>query len=409
MVRHGLRTASTITENAVQTFHNLISLNKTVTNITKICRNFSPFRDWLVWLVAITTGSVSAVAMGGALDNQSSLGLPPMTVPGENVLTAKKISLGKMLFFDQRLSSDGTVACATCHRPDRAFSDGRAISEGAHKRAGARNAPGLLNVAFSTSLFWDGRRNSLELQALDPLLNPREHALTSFEPVLAVVRSDAAYVSAFRDAFSVAMPEIGIEHVAKALSSYERSLIAANSSFDRYYFSSEASALSPDARRGLALFQGRANCSSCHTIGQDSATFSDGLFHRVNLGESSIAKNLDRLTTALVEHRRQGHSLDQTIIGDQELAALGRFAVTLNAVDIESFKTPSLRNVALTAPYMHDGSVPTLLDAIEAELYRRSGASNRPLILTPREKLDLLAFLHSLTSPEAQRHIDDAR
>jgi len=171
--------------------------------------------------------------------------------------------------------------------------------------------------------------------------------------------------------------------------------------FDRYQYGQDSKALSAGAQRGLALFRGRAKCSDCHVIGKDYALFTDNDFHSVNIGLQRIAPRLAELTTRLVKARQVGASLDQTVLSEEDLAELGRFAVTLKPADIGKFRTPSLRNVALTAPYMHDGSVATLEAAVEMELYNRGTDMGRPLILTPQERSDLVALLQSLSSPSA--------
>ena len=256
---------------------------------------------------------------------------------------------------------------------------------------------------FNTSQFWDGRRPSLETQALDPLVNPREQGFSSYEALLVFLKSDPTYVDLFRTAFSLESADIRIEHIAQALASFEQTLVAGDSAFDRYRFGGDTKALSASAQRGLALFEGRARCDSCHTIGKNYALFTDNDFHSVNIGLQRIAPRLAEVTTRLVKARQAGVSLDQTVLSEDDLAELGRFAVTLKPADIGKFRTPTLRNIALTSPYMHDGSIATLPDAIETELYNRGTEFGRPLILTPQEKSDLLEFLNALTSPSATK------
>jgi cytochrome c peroxidase len=191
--------------------------------------------------------------------------------------------------------------------------------------------------------------------------------------------------------------------VAKALASYERTLIAGGSPFDKFFYGHDHTAIDTAAERGLALFRGAAQCSTCHTIGQEAALFSDNRFHSVNVGLPRSASKLPALTTRVVAERNAGARMDETILSDPDIAELGRFVVTLDPADIGKFRTPSLRNVALTAPYMHDGSVATLHEAVDRELYDHVGEAGRPLILTPHEKSDLVDFLKSLTSPVAAR------
>lgn len=329
------------------------------------------------------------------------LGLPDLPATPSHRPNAAAIALGRKLFFDQRLSADGTISCASCHDPAKGFVDGKRLAEGIGGRAGTRNAPSLLNAAFNTSQFWDGRRATLEEQALDPLVNPREQGLPGYPALLALLRNDAAYAKAFEAAFSIKPPDIDVVHVGMAIASFERTLLAGDSRFDRFFYGHVQDALSPSEQRGLALFRGPAHCGDCHLIGSRSALLSDNAFHSLNIGIQRIGPRMADLTTRLVRARESAATLDDTILSQEDLAELGRFAVTLAPADIGKFRTPSLRNVALTAPYMHDGSVPTLAAAVDAELYRRGSQAGRPLILTPQERLDLVAFLDALTGSDA--------
>jgi len=341
----------------------------------------------------IFLGSLAGLA---AVRAQSTLGLPPVPIPRDNPQTPEKVALGHALFDDKRLSADGKVSCSTCHQPDRGFTDGRSVAQGVQQRAGSRNTPTLINSAYLTSLFWDGRRKSLEEQAADPLVNPVEHALGNHEELLATVRADAAYVAGFRAAFGVSPESISTEHVLKALAAFERTLVAGDSPLDRYRYGGDSSVLSAAQLRGLGLFEGRASCTTCHIIGKEYALLTDYEFHTIGIGQARIQPGLANRAVRLVRLSRTER--DQSIMSDPEVAALGRFVVTLKPGDIGRFRTPSLRNVALTAPYMHDGSVPTLAEAVEREVYYRGLESGRPLVLTPQDKADLVAFLEGLTS-----------
>jgi cytochrome c peroxidase len=325
-----------------------------------------------------------------------TLGLPAVA-PSTNPASASAISLGKALFFDSRFSGDGTISCASCHDPQKAFSDGLTVARGLHGLSGTRKTPSLWNVAFASSEFWDGRRTSLEQQATDPLLNPREHGLLDGDAALGIVRADMDYAAAFARTFSVTPDHITLDLVAKALASFERTLIAGDAPFDRYLYGADRRALSAAAVKGLELFRGRAGCASCHMIGDKSALFTDNMYHRVGVDVTPTASALATAATRVIAATPA--ELDHLISDDAEIAALGRFVVTKNPKDIGSFKTPSLRNVVLLAPYMHDGSVKTLPEAVDVEIYYRSLESGRPLILTPLEKKELIAFLESLTSP----------
>jgi len=340
--------------------------------------------------------SLSANAAGPNGQAVETLGLP-----GDSDLRmpdpVEAVAVGKKLFFDARLSSDGSVSCASCHRPELAFTDGRKHSVGVGGRTGTRNAPSLTTAAFSSFQSWDGRNPSLELQVLDPFVNPREHGLASHESLLTQVGADSQYGPDLRRAFRLAAEqEIGLHHVQRALVAYVRTLAVGGSAFDRFMYGGDKDALTPSALRGLRLFSGRAQCTSCHTIGPTYATFQDNAFHNLGIAASAPGKDLAAVAKRVATTNRS--QLVQIIHGDAEVAALGRFLVTLDPQDIGRFKTPSLRNVALTAPYMHDGSVPDLQAAIEREAYYRGLSTGKPLILTPSEREDLVAFLRSLTS-----------
>lgn len=339
----------------------------------------------------------AGLAMSQGAPANPLLGLPSIPVNAVNPQSPEKIALGRMLFEDKQLSADSTVSCATCHKPDAAFADGRALARGFNGQTGTRNTPSLLNVAFFSSLFWDGRRPSLEAQALDPFVNPREHGLPDRDALIGKIRDRADYRAAFQAAFGIVPDQIAPKHVAAAIAVFERTLFAGDSAFDRYEYGGEQTALTPAARRGLELFRGRAQCVHCHTIGKDSALFTDDHFHSLGVGFKKIAPQLGSI--ALEVARLGVGRLDHAVLSRPEVSELGRFVVTLQPPDIGRFKTPSLRNVALTAPYMHDGSIATLAEAVDREVYYRGIEANRPLILTPAERRDLVAFLESLTSP----------
>lgn len=326
------------------------------------------------------------------------LGLPPIPISKLNQQTPQKVELGKKLFKDVRLSADGKVNCAGCHKPDRAFTDGLVVAKGIKNQLGTRNTPTLLNVAYLTSQFWDGRRESLEEQARDPFVNTLEHGFLKHTDVVEKVRSDQEYVQAFKKIFGIESSKITIEHIANVLANFQRTLVAGDSPFDRYYFSKNAEALSPQAIRGFDIFRGRAKCQTCHIIGQSSAVFTDNDFHSLRIGLEKVMPRLAEMTRHV--HDSAPEKLYQQITYDRELAALGRFVVSRKAVDIAKFRTPTLRNVALTAPYMHDGSVATLEEVVELEVYYRGIEAGRPLLLTPEEKADLVAFLRALTSAD---------
>lgn len=327
--------------------------------------------------------------------NPIPLGLPPPSNAPDNPATLAKIELGELLFNDERLSADGKVSCASCHQTNHAFTDGLTRAEGIRNQQGVRNTPSLLNVAYFTTLFLDGRRESLEAQALDPLFNAVEHGLSGPEQVLAVIRSDRNLVTRIRQVFAVPAEDIQMEHIAKAIAAFERSLLAGDSAFDRFRYGRDTQAMSPAARKGMELFEGRAGCSTCHAISEDSALFTDNRFHSLGVGFKSIESKLAEIAQLYIRSQKPSE-----ILTPKELSELGRFIVTRKPADIGRFKTPSLRNIALTAPYMHDGTVATLEEAVDLEIYYRSARVQSPLILTPIEKANLVAFLKALTSSQ---------
>jgi cytochrome c peroxidase len=336
------------------------------------------------------------------------LGLPPVPIPEDNPQTPEKIDLGKKLFEDKRFSADGTINCAHCHDPAKAFADGLPIAEGIKKLKGTRNSPTVINAAYYTSQFWDGRRPSLEEQAKDPFVNPVEHGLGEkqgfHEFILNVIRKDKGYVKEFERVFGVKPEQITIEHVVKAIASFERTVISGNSPFDRYVYGGDKTALSESAIRGLELYKGKARCQECHAISEKYAIFTDNKFHNLGVGFKKIQPRLRELVRQSRMAKQQGKELDNSILTDADISELGRFVVTSKTSDIGAFKTPTLRNIAVTAPYMHDGSMKTLEEVME--LYNKGGEKNpflgsvRVLDLTDQEIKDIIEFLKALTSPE---------
>lgn len=293
-----------------------------------------------------------------------------LPVPSHNQLTAAKAEFGRKLFFERQLSRDGSLACASCHLPEKAFTDGRTVSTGIDGSLGRRNTPSLLNRAYSRSLFWDGRAASLEEQALQPMINPAELGNTH-EEIVRRLRKETSYRRLFQAAYGD--EEINVKRVAEAIASFERTLLSGNSAFDRYELLKDEAALSESAKRGLELFRGKANCSVCH----ESPLFTDERFHNTGVSWGKLP------------------------------ADIGRYEITGRHDDKGKFKTPSLRDVEQTAPYMHDGSLKTLEQVIE--FYNRGAGPNpyldgliKPLQLTAQEKIDLLSFLKTLTGEYRQ-------
>lgn len=349
-------------------------------------------------LCVLLARSTNAIPAETIPQSAPLLGLPPLQT--HDVADADKARLGARLFADTRLSSDGRVSCASCHVANHSFADTVPRSKGRAGLEGMRNAPSLLNVAYMRPLFWDGRAPDLASQARAPFTNPVEHGLADEGELVRIVRADGRYAADFARLFDAPPAALRVEMIAATLVAFEQTLLAGNSAFDRFVYGGEVSALSAAGKRGLELFKGRARCSECHLIGADSSLLTDQQFHVAARGIApDVTRNLAALTTRVVATKRAGGpELEKLIATDRQVAALGRFVATLTPSDIGKFKTPSLRNVALTAPYMHDGGVATLSEAVDLELYGR-GAVTRPIILTRAERHDVLEFLRALSSP----------
>jgi len=332
------------------------------------------------------------------------LGLPPAPIPRDNPQSPAKIALGRLLFNDRRFSADGSISCSSCHRPELAFTDSLPVAQGIRGIKGTRNSPTVVNAAYYTSLFLDGRRDSLETQALDPLVNPIEHGLNDHRFVVDVVRKDPDYPARFQTVFGVDTDQITIDHVVKAIASYERTLISGNSPFDRYFFGGDRTALSASAARGLNLFRRKGNCANCHEISWNNALFTDNRFYNIGVGYDRLEPSIDAYLESLRRSTKAGTKPAGSLLTDAQRSELGRFNVTGVVADIGKFRTPTLRNIEKTGPYMHDGSQKTLEEVVE--YYDKGGEKNPyldpaifPLKLTDQEKTDLVAFLQSLTSP----------
>lgn len=326
-----------------------------------------------VLLISGCKSTVSEKSIGAALHIEPPLGLPPVPIPPDNPPTAETIALGRRLFYDQRLSKDNTLACASCHKPEFDFTDGLKFSKGVGGTIGIRNAPTLLNVAYQPFQFWDGRALNLEQQAASPMADPIEMN-QSHKVSVSKIASDPVYRTMFRGAFGT--EDVTLGRIEKALASFERTLLSGNSAFDRFEYGGDRNALTPQQVRGLAIFLNpqKGNCAVCHTINPKYALFMDGKFH--NIGEG-------------VE--------DEGTFKD-----IGRYHQTGIVTDKGAFKTPTLRNVAETAPYMHDGSLQTLRQVVD--FYAGGGNSNpyldkeiKTIHLSGQDRADLVEFLKSLT------------
>jgi cytochrome c peroxidase len=315
----------------------------------------------------------SRLPIGKPIVLKAPLGLPPVPVPADNPLTEETIALGRRLYYDPALSVDGTISCASCHAPQFSFSDNRPLSEGVGGKLGTRHAPTVINSAYSNLQFWDGRADSLEEQAKGPMQNPVEMA-HSLDGVVKRVQADPKYVELFRAAWGT--DQIDIDLIAKSIASFERTVIAGDSPFDRFYYGHDSKAMAPGAQRGLIIFISpkKGNCAVCHSIGQDFSLLCDNKFHNLGIGADT-----------------RGNLNDE-----------GRYKVTKNEVDMGAFKTPTLRNLSNRGPYMHDGSFPSVKDALGH--YIGGGNWNAHLdkeihsldILTFDERDDLLEFLDAL-------------
>jgi cytochrome c peroxidase len=351
--------------------------------------------------IVIVCAAFCAVHVSQATERASGPVTGGLAAPvGGDTRSTALIQLGRMLFEDERLSADGTVSCAKCHIPKQAFADGRQRAVGVRGQAGTRNTPSLLNIADEKELFWDGRVTGLEEQVRSPLFNPREHALANDGQIELILGSIPEYGTRFRQVFGPG-DAISITHVTTAIAAYERTLLTTASPFDRYWYGHHREAISASAQRGLELFRTRAGCAGCHVIGATSASFSDHQFHASSIGlDPSVSGDLPELTAKVVAlHTRDGIvQLNDLIASDRRIAELGRFVATFDPADIGKFRTPSLRNVTLTAPYMHDGSVESLGAAVDLELYSRGAGGAKPIVLTADERTDLIEFLGSLSS-----------
>lgn len=345
------------------------------------------------------------------LASAEPLGLPPLPVPADNPQTPAKIALGKRLYEDARFSSTGKISCSTCHLETTAFSDSPLkVSVGINGLKGTRNAPTVLNAAYHETQFWDGRSPDLEDQARHPFVNPVEMGLASHQPILDIIAADADYGRRFLEVFGVPGAEVEIEHVLKAIASFERTVISGDTPFDRYYYGRDDEALTDAQKRGFDLFLGQARCVSCHAIEQTSALFTDHRFHNIGIGVNELGDRIVPLAKAFVVAKAQGKDVDVAVLTNPETSHLGRFVVTDALSDLGAFKTPTLRNIAVTNPYMHDGSIPTLREVVIH--YNNGGAIDpeqtitpflsggiRPLGLDFAQIEDLVAFLEALTSP----------
>jgi cytochrome c peroxidase len=323
-------------------------------------------------------------------------------IPADNPQTPEKISLGQRLFFERRLSVDGTVSCSTCHDPQFAFADRKPLSVGIKGRVGQRNAPTILNALYNKTQFWDGRVNTLEEQAANPIVNAFEMGDPNLDAAVAQIASVKEYQQAFQRVFG--RPPNGPD-LLRAFASYERTQLSFNSPFDRF-IAGDNNAIDASAKRGWELFNTQARCNKCHALTdtqRDVTVFTDNDFHNIGIG--IIRHNVVGLARQAEQLIKSGDTaaIDRAAI-QTDMSALGRFLITKKQKDTASFKTPDIRNVLVTGPYFHDGSQATLWDVID-HYNKGDGLQNpyldediQPLALTETDIDDLVAFMASLTS-----------
>ena len=316
-------------------------------------------------------GAVLPLCLLGAEGPVIPLGLLPIQFPKSNPYSAEKAELGRLLYYDTRLSADNTVSCGTCHTPAFAYTDGQPNSKGIRGQRGGRSAPSVINRAYSLAQFWDGRAATLEEQAKGPIQNPIEMGETH-EGVVKKLNGIAGYRSLFKKVYG--SEEIDIDRVAMAIATFERIVLSGNSAYDKYKAGNKT-AMSASQIRGLDVYLNKAKCDGCH----EGINFTANSYHNIGVGMDK--PNPDE----------------------------GRSAVTKNAADWGAFKTPTLRDISRTAPYMHDGSLKTLEEVVD--FYDKGGIPNKnldekikKLNLTEQNKKDLVAFMKALDGTSLQAH-----
>ncbi|MEO7653906.1 MAG: cytochrome c peroxidase [Bryobacteraceae bacterium] len=321
-------------------------------------------RSTVAGIILPATFLFSALSADRPKPKKEPLGLMPIVWPVDNPYSPEKAELGRLLYFDPRLSADGSVSCASCHSPQFAFADGAAVSTGIRGQKGGRSAPTVINRAYSLAQFWDGRAATLEAQAVGPMANPLEMG-NSHDAVLKTVKSIRGYRALFQRAFGT--DDFTLDHVAKAITTFERTILSGNAPYDRYKAGNK-SGMTPQQIHGMSIYLDKAKCDQCH----EGINFTSNMY--ANLGVGTDKPKPDE----------------------------GRFVVTRNPKDWGSFKTPTLREIEHTGPYMHDGSLKTLDDVVE--FYNKGGIPNKnlddrmkKLNLTDTEKRDLVAFLKALS------------
>lgn len=354
-------------------------------------------------VTTLLTGHVWSMAKQEGDEHSVPLGLPPLEDwqrPVQN-----QIELGRKLFFDRRLAFNNTNSCAMCHIESQGLTSNQsATAIGMEGRSLSRNSPALYNVAYQKLLFHDGRESDLSQQAWAPLLSPLEMANPSIGHVVDRVKSLEDYNGMFEAVFDG--HKASMQTIGDALASYQRTLLSGNSRFDKWYYAKQEDALNAAEKNGFDVFMGKGQCATCHTVGEKWSLFTDQNYYVTGVGYRNAIGNGDRVSRVELapgEFIEMKHK-DMKSFSGQRINDIGRFAVTLNPDDRWSYKTPSLRNVELTYPYMHDGSLSTLEEVVE--FYDKGGLEHdgekvlQPLHLTDEEKTNLVAFMKTLTTDE---------
>jgi cytochrome c peroxidase len=341
---------------------------------------------WAVVFSGILTHMDNRWACAGAPGDIGPL--PPVPVPEDNPMTPEKVELGRLLFFDARLSADGSLACVSCHLPYQGWTTNTPLSPAYPTNMERRNSQTLINVAYNKALLWDGRAAVLEKQALGPIQNPL-HMNQNLDLLVEKLNAVPDYAERFQKVFGTSVTPDGL---GKALAAFERTLITRNAPFDRY-MEGDRQAMSESARRGMELFKAKARCVLCH----NGPNFTDSQFHNLGVPDAPLLAHPLVQASIRFDAKRMNVQEYQQVKEDW-----GRYLVTKDEKDKGAFKTPTLRNVTQRDPYMHNGAFQSLDDIID--FYDKGGgavAGKSPLIqplgLTPREKRDLLAFLQALT------------
>jgi cytochrome c peroxidase len=372
----------------------------------------------LLLLVSVACSNSSNESTRGSSD-KDQLGLPNMKYPIDNHPTKDKIALGRKLFMDRRLSHNNTISCAMCHVPEQGFTTNElATAVGIEGRSHRRNSPTIYNVGYYTKLFHDGREFSLENQVIGPLVAFNEMGNPSVGHVVEKIRNTKDYAGLFENAFGGG---VTLERLTQAIASYERTFVSGNSRFDQWFYGDNSKALNSDEVKGFGVFIGKGNCVVCHSITDKVALFTDQSFHNTGIGWARNNKVINKvyegktfpveLAPGIIVQVANGQVDSASEVPENDV---GRFEITEDPKDRWAYKTPSLRNIKLTAPYMHDGSISNLEGVVN--FYDRGGDDNplkdpllRPLGLSDSEKSALVSFLKALTGSNTKQIINDAR